>query len=125
MIPYSSVEEYKEIQALLKHRYMWSEEASAWFGGEEDESAEGAQEISGWRDALHGGWMGGKEVSDEVDENVVEEDELPRVEVEETGRKGKRKGDVAEAKPNKKSKGGRGMETGGRGKGRGAGRGTL
>ena len=58
MIPYADVSGYKEIEALLQNRYVWSE-GGFWAGGEEDMGATEAEEVEGWREACHGGWMGG------------------------------------------------------------------
>lgn len=76
MIPYADVSGYKEIEALLQNRYIWSE-GGFWLGSEEDLGAPEAEAIEGWREACHGGWMGGFPfdvgVADEVGESVVDE----------------------------------------------------
>jgi len=74
MIPYADVSGYKEIEALLQNRYVWSE-GGFWLGGEEDVGAPEAEEIEGWREAMHGGWMGGFSIPpEEVEEmGLVEE----------------------------------------------------
>ena len=61
MIPYADVSGYKEIEALLQNRYVWSE-GGFWAGGEEDMGATEAEEVEGWREACHGGWIGGSPV---------------------------------------------------------------
>lgn len=58
MIPYADISGYKEIEALLQNRYIWSE-GGFWAGGEEDMGAPEVEEIEGWKEACHGGWMGG------------------------------------------------------------------
>ncbi|ORX40261.1 YL1 nuclear protein-domain-containing protein [Kockovaella imperatae] len=78
-IPYCSIEEYKQIQALLDHRYVWSEDLGIWLGGEEDVPADGAAEIPGWREAVHGGWLGGKEITSQK----IEPEPEPEVLLEE------------------------------------------
>jgi len=70
--PYATVEGYKQIQALLQHRYMWDEDTSVWYGGEEDTWADGVENLEGWAEAVHGGWMGGKEI-DQPEEAIEEE----------------------------------------------------
>ena len=95
MIPYATTEAYREIQALQQNRYIWSAETGCWMGGEEDVFAEGIEEVEGWREAVHGGWMAGLEMpgSDELEEEdpsaVLDEPE-PESEIVEP--KGKRKG---------------------------------
>lgn len=43
-----------------------------WFGGEQDVHAEGVEEVSGWHDAIHGGWIGGEELLEpESDEEPI------------------------------------------------------
>jgi vacuolar protein sorting-associated protein 72 len=72
--PYATVEGYKQIQALLQHRYVWDEDSSVWYGGEEDLWADGVGNVEGWAQAVHGGWMGGKEI--EQPEEAVEEESM-------------------------------------------------
>ena len=122
-IPYSSVAEFRHIQALLAHRYVWSEELGCWLGGEEDVPADGAADIPGWREAVHGGWFGAKEIpaplppdevvseQAEVVDEAMEVDEKPAVEVlPSSKKKGKRKSvapdssSPAKGKPSKKGK---------------------
>jgi hypothetical protein len=79
MIPYADVGGYQQIEALLKNRYLWSDGAF-WLGGEEDLAAPEAEEIEGWREAMHGGWMGGLPIPQDEVEDPPEEAE---VEVEE------------------------------------------
>ncbi len=127
MIPYATVEGYKQVDALLRHRYVWSDEARCWFGGEDDVCAEGMDEslLRDWSEKVHGGWSAGKEVpvalpvvddvkeeeeeeaaEGPVDQGVIEES-IEVVEVHRSVKpgktkpkgsgKGKRKSDVAEA----------------------------
>ncbi|WVR06196.1 hypothetical protein IAU60_003226 [Kwoniella sp. DSM 27419] len=100
MIPYATVEGYKTIEAMLANRYMY-DEGGWWAGGEEDDHAEGMEGIDGWWEAIHGGWLGGKEIPveqvvapAEVEEEVMEE-EVMEEEVEVV--KGKRKRGKASA----------------------------
>jgi len=89
MIPYADVSGYKEIEALLHNRYVWSE-GGFWAGGEEDMGATEAEEVEGWREACHGGWMGGFPVDLGVEEEggmVLEEE----VVVAEPVKKGKKR----------------------------------
>jgi hypothetical protein len=69
MIPYADVGGYKEIEALLQNRYLWSE-GGFWLGGEEDLGAPEAEEIEGWKEACLGGWMGGFPLDLGVDARV-------------------------------------------------------
>lgn len=116
-IPYSSVAEFKQIQALLTHRYVWSEELGCWLGGEEDVPAHGVADIPGWREAVHGGWFGGKEIAQptvpEIEEaapapaeavdEAMDVDE-PAMELPTSKKKGKRKSTVPEQIPAAKAK---------------------
>lgn len=89
-IPYASAAAYKQIEAVLAQRYIWSADASCWLGGEEDVFAEGLEDVPEWRDAMHGGWMGGRAV--QKTERQVEsatKDEAGEVEAERS--RGKRK----------------------------------
>lgn len=105
MIPYADVRGYREIEALLRNRYVWSE-GGFWVGGEEDVAAEGAEEIEGWRDAVHGGWMAGLAIppdEEEEDPDVADEEEPAEVaEVEpeaavRPAKKGKKRGGKSES----------------------------
>jgi len=58
MIPYADVDGYRHIEDLLRNRYVWSE-GGFWVGGEEDMGAGGVEDVDGWVEAVHGGWMGG------------------------------------------------------------------
>ena len=83
--PYATVEGYKQIQALLQHRYMWDEDTSVWYGGEEDMWADGVENVEGWAEAVHGGWMGGKEIDQPeaaIEEEVMEADNDVETEME-------------------------------------------
>lgn len=83
--PYATVEGYKQIQALLQHRYMWDEDTSVWYGGEEDMWADGVENVEGWAEAVHGGWMGGKEIDQPeaaIEEEVMEADNDAEIEME-------------------------------------------
>ena len=51
---------------------MWDEDTSVWYGGEEDMWADGVENVEGWAEAVHGGWMGGKEI-DQPAEAMEEE----------------------------------------------------
>jgi hypothetical protein len=90
MIPYADVGGYKEIEALLQNRYIWSE-GGFWLGGEEDLGAPEAEEIEGWREAMNGGWMGGFSIPPE---EGVEEMEVVE-EVAEPVKKGRKRGSEA------------------------------
>lgn len=91
MIPYADVSGYKEIEALLQNRYVWSE-GGFWLGGEEDVGAPEAEEIEGWRKAMHGGWMGGFSIPPaEVEEMEIVE------EVAEPAKKGRKRASEAAA----------------------------
>ncbi|EIW73587.1 hypothetical protein TREMEDRAFT_59761 [Tremella mesenterica DSM 1558] len=74
-IPYANVSAYKEIEALLAHRYIWDTAAGCWMGGEEDVFAEGVEDVEGWKEALHGGWIAGRKLPERtaVGEEVPEE----------------------------------------------------
>jgi vacuolar protein sorting-associated protein 72 len=102
------VQEYKQIEALLRHRYMWNEEASAWYGGEADLGAEGVEEVEGWAEAVHGGWYEGQEIVREVAEVEPTPEVVPEPELEATPepkkRGPKRKSMAVEPKSNKRSK---------------------
>jgi len=92
MIPYADVSGYKEIEALLRNRYAWSE-GGFWLGGEEDLGAPEAEEIEGWREAMHGGWLGGFSIPpEEVGVEAVEE-------VAEPAKKGRKRGSEAAGGP--------------------------
>lgn len=81
MIPYSNPQGYREIEALLANRYVWSEEGGCWMGGEEDVMAEGMDEVEGWRDAVMGGWLAGDQLVEEVpEEEELAEEPLPEPE---------------------------------------------
>ena len=83
--PYATVEGYKQIQALLQHRYMWDEDTSVWYGGGEDMWADGVENVEGWAEAVHGGWMGGKEIDQSeaaIEEEVMEADNDAEIEME-------------------------------------------
>jgi vacuolar protein sorting-associated protein 72 len=106
MIPYADVRGYKEIEAMLQNRYVWSE-GGFWVGGEEDLSADGVEEVEGWREAIHGGWMGGFAIPPEeeeeepiviAEEEVVVEEQEPEVVVEPV-----KKGKKRSAKPPKEA----------------------
>ena len=113
MIPYADVSGYREIEALLRNRYTWSE-GGFWVGGEEDVAAEGVEELEGWNEAVHGGWMAGLpipqpelEPEPEPEVEVVEEEaEIEEVEVEhepevvkEPVKRGRKRASEAAAKP--------------------------
>lgn len=99
MMPYTTVESFKTIESVLAGSYFWSE-AGFWAGGEADASAEGVQDIAGWKEAQAGGWLAGKPVQPEPDVEVEVEEE---VEVEtKRGRQGKKR--KAPAKKSSKSK---------------------
>jgi hypothetical protein len=81
MIPYSNPQGYREIEALLANRYVWSDEGGCWMGGEEDVMAEGVDEVEGWREAVMGGWLAGEQLVEEVqEEEEVAEEPLPEPE---------------------------------------------
>ena len=63
MIPYATLAEFKQIEALLANRYVWSTGGGCWLGGEEDVCADGMEGIEGWKEAVHGGWLGGHRLS--------------------------------------------------------------
>lgn len=86
MIPYADARGYKEIEAMLRNRYIWSE-GGFWVGGEEDVSARGVGEIEGWAEAVHGGWMGGfaipqREAEEEAVVAVEEDETMEAIEPE-------------------------------------------
>lgn len=103
MIPYADVRGYREIEAMLQNRYLWSE-GGFWLGGEEDLAAPEAEEIEGWREAVHGGWMAGfpiptpdqeeQEEAPEVEEKTeeIEVEEEPQPELKQTKARSKAKG---------------------------------
>lgn len=72
MIPYATLDGYRQIEALIANRYVWSE-SGFWLGGEEDVFAEGVQEVEGWNEAVGGGWLGGRRVEKRASEMVVVE----------------------------------------------------
>jgi hypothetical protein len=90
MIPYADVSGYKEIEALLQNRYIWSE-GGFWVGGEEDVGAPEAEVIEGWREAMNGGWLGGFSIPPE--EGVGEMEVVE--EVAEPVKKGRKRGSEA------------------------------
>jgi hypothetical protein len=61
---------------MLSNRYLWSDGAF-WLGGEEDVSAPEAEEIEGWKEAMHGGWMDGFPVPIPLEEEAGEEVLVP------------------------------------------------
>jgi cell division septation protein DedD len=79
MVPFSSVESFKTIEAVLAGRYIW-DAAGWWAGGEADAFAEGIEEIEGWREASCRGWLGGKEVEEAVEEEPIGVETLEAVE---------------------------------------------
>lgn len=64
----------------MAHRYVWSGAAGAWVGGEEDMMAEGARDITAWRPATQGGWIGGKQLPPPV--HLENEDDIQEMERE-------------------------------------------
>jgi hypothetical protein len=104
MIPYADVGGYQQIEAMLSNRYLWSDGAF-WLGGEEDVSAPEAEEIEGWREAMHGGWMGGFSIPIPLEEEVGEEvivqdqgqDEMEEVIALQPAKKGRKR--MSEAGP--------------------------
>ena len=62
LVPYNSIEAYKQIDALLANRYFWNAENSVWYGGEDDTCADGVEQVKGWKEAVNGGWLGSKSV---------------------------------------------------------------
>jgi hypothetical protein len=83
MIPYADVSGYREIEALLRNRYTWSE-AGFWVGGEEDVSADGVGDVEGWNEAVNGGWMAGFPIPEPEHEAEVVDEEAD-AEAEDTG----------------------------------------
>ena len=71
MIPYATLEGYRQIEALIANRYIWSQSGGCWMGGEEDLAAEGVEEVEGWREAIGGGWLGGQQVSEWAEKSSV------------------------------------------------------
>lgn len=64
---------------------MWDEDTSVWYGGEEDMWADGVENVEGWAEAVHGGWMGGKEIDQPeaaIEEEVMEADNDAEIEME-------------------------------------------
>lgn len=55
---------------------MWNEEASLWFGGEQDIHADGVEEVAGWHEAIHGGWIGGEDLAQQEVEAEEDDAEL-------------------------------------------------
>jgi vacuolar protein sorting-associated protein 72 len=88
LIPYAAPQGYREIEALLANRYVWNEEGGCWMGGEEDAVADGVEEVPGWREAMMGGWLAGKEI---VEEPITEDVQMEEPEQEETPSKGKKR----------------------------------
>lgn len=80
MIPYSGVESYKTLQAVLDNRFVWT--GGWWGGGEADAFAEGIEDIPGWREAVCRGWLDGKKVEEEAEVEQQEEEEEPEVKIE-------------------------------------------
>lgn len=72
MVPYSGVESYRTLEAVLDNRYVWTE-GGWWAGGEADACADGMEDIVGWKEAQCGGWLGGKRVAEDDGVEVVEE----------------------------------------------------
>ena len=80
-IPYATIEGYRQIEALLANRYVWSEFAGCWLGGEEDLCADGAEEVEGWKEAVSGGWIGGRQIR-ERKERIAEQEISDEADVE-------------------------------------------
>ncbi|ODN95909.1 hypothetical protein L198_04528 [Cryptococcus wingfieldii CBS 7118] len=62
LTPYANAEGYAAIQDLLAERYVWNGEGMCWMGGEEEQWADGMEEVEGWAEAVGLGWRGGEEL---------------------------------------------------------------
>jgi hypothetical protein len=108
MVPYTNVESFKTLEAVLAGRYVWSE-AGWWAGGEADAFADGVEDIPGWREAVSRRWLGGQEIKEEVPEvpeepveEVVEVMEVEEEPVEEEKPKSRKSGSGAKANNRKR-----------------------
>lgn len=122
LIPYANIEGYRQIEALLNHRYLWDADASVWLGGEQDVGAEGVEAVQGWREAMHGGWIGGKDAISLMPEEpaaVADEEVHEEVHVEVPKKGSKRKSQPESDTVQAVSGAKRAKTKRGRGKGRG------
>ncbi|WVQ72923.1 hypothetical protein IAR50_002485 [Cryptococcus sp. DSM 104548] len=60
--PYANAQGYAAIQDLLAERYVWNAEGMCWMGGEEEQCADGMEEVEGWAEAVGLGWRGGEQL---------------------------------------------------------------
>jgi len=96
MIPYATLEGYRQIEALLADRYVWNEGGGCWVGGEEDVPAAGIEEVEGWRESVNGGWLCGEQfgvvrgyqMEEAAFEDVIHVEARPKKRLKSTGRGG-------------------------------------
>lgn len=84
-IPYATAHAYKVLDALMHDQYLYSAEMGAWMGAEAGEHAEGVEEVEGWGEAVHGGWVGGRRLGEVEDVQVQGEVEGDEGVVRDTG----------------------------------------
>ncbi len=89
MIPYATLDGYRQIEALIANRYVWSESGGCWLGGEEDACADGIADLEGWNEAVNADWIGGRRIAGFAGRETAEE--ITQIEVEDGRPKAKRR----------------------------------